>query len=179
MPKENAIITQESTEIVLRKATNIMNITNKILKNSKKELVANPDVMMINGLMWQKETVTENMTWDDAIEYAKNLRLGGYDDWRLPTKEELCEIVINCEGILLTDKILDENERGVIIDKNIENKSYQSCYKGKGFQSSTYWSSTITSKKENYSSIFQCYFELGAGFSSVNDSIGFVRCVRG
>ena len=36
MPKENALITQESTEVVLRKATNIMNITNKILKNSKK-----------------------------------------------------------------------------------------------------------------------------------------------
>ncbi len=53
MPKENALITQESTEVVLRKATNIMNVTNKILKNSKKSLVANPDVMMINGLMWQ------------------------------------------------------------------------------------------------------------------------------
>ncbi len=59
MKKQNTLITQESTEVVLRKATNIINRTNKILKNSKRELVANPDVMMINGLMWQKETVEE------------------------------------------------------------------------------------------------------------------------
>ncbi|MDQ7046626.1 MAG: DUF1566 domain-containing protein [Sulfurovum sp.] len=94
MKKQNTLITQESTEVVLRKATNIINRTNKILKNSKRELVTHPDVMMINGLMWQKETVEEKMNWNDAMEYAKNLRLGGYDDWRLPTIEEFEKLVI-------------------------------------------------------------------------------------
>ena len=28
------------------------------------------------------------MTWFDAVKYAKNLRIGGFDDWRLPTVEE-------------------------------------------------------------------------------------------
>jgi len=36
MKKQNTLITQESIEVVLRKATNIMNRTNKILKNSKR-----------------------------------------------------------------------------------------------------------------------------------------------
>lgn len=39
-------------------------------------------------LMWQRETAGP-MDWKDAISYCKNLRLGGYDDWRLPTIEEL------------------------------------------------------------------------------------------
>jgi formylglycine-generating enzyme required for sulfatase activity len=32
------------------------------------------------------------MTWDEAIQYAQNLRLGGFSDWRLPTRAELREL---------------------------------------------------------------------------------------
>jgi hypothetical protein len=32
-------------------------------------------------------------TWNEAIEYCKNLRLAGYDDWRLPTVKELLTLV--------------------------------------------------------------------------------------
>lgn len=63
-----------------------------------------------SGLMWQDEAYTpseieayrdnahnENigkvLTWEAALEYAKNLRLGGFDDWRLPTKEEFESIL--------------------------------------------------------------------------------------
>jgi len=99
MSNKNLITQEESTKQTLRKATDIINRTNKILKNSKKELVANPDVMIIDGKMWQKETVEEEMYWDKAMEYAKNLRLGGYDDWRLPTIEELKDVVRSCGGI--------------------------------------------------------------------------------
>ena len=31
-------------------------------------------------------------TWDGASRYAKNLRIGGFDDWRVPTREELIVI---------------------------------------------------------------------------------------
>jgi hypothetical protein len=31
----------------------------------------------------------ERMTWHQAGEYARKLRLGGYSDWRLPTRAEL------------------------------------------------------------------------------------------
>lgn len=30
----------------------------------------------------------DKMTYNEAVEYCKNLRLGGYSDWRLPTLEE-------------------------------------------------------------------------------------------
>jgi len=147
MKKENALITQESTEVVLRKATNIMSRTNKILKNSKKALATHPDVMMINGLMWQKETVEEEMNWDDAMEYAKNLRLGGYDDWRLPTIEELMEIVSSCgiEICFIGNECPVEGIEKMIKNKN--NKLYQSCYTAKGFLSTVIYISCT--KKDN------------------------------
>lgn len=59
------------------------------------------------GLMWQDEDYTDEeqqnfgvnkshgkvLDWYKAVEYANNLRLGGYDDWRLPTRDELLSIV--------------------------------------------------------------------------------------
>ena len=47
------------------------------------------------GLIWQDDiSVTKNKyDWEDAFTYAKNLRLGGFDDWRLPTIDELKSIV--------------------------------------------------------------------------------------
>lgn len=42
-------------------------------------------------LMWQDDDAASSnlKNWHDAFIYAKNLRLGGYSDWRLPTIEEL------------------------------------------------------------------------------------------
>jgi hypothetical protein len=44
------------------------------------------------GLMWTQNANimdTDGVSWDDAITYCNELRLGGYDDWRLPTPDEL------------------------------------------------------------------------------------------
>ncbi len=40
------------------------------------------------GLMWQIEKSKVISNWHQANEYAKKLQLGGFDDWRLPTREE-------------------------------------------------------------------------------------------
>lgn len=42
--------------------------------------------------MIQKGSAEVPMNWHDAMEYAKNLKLGGFTDWHIPTIEELGEI---------------------------------------------------------------------------------------
>jgi hypothetical protein len=37
------------------------------------------------GLMWMKNANNGRMTWDEAMSWAQNLLLAGYDDWRLPS----------------------------------------------------------------------------------------------
>ena len=43
------------------------------------------------GLQWAPDP-GQHMTWDQAMQYAQNLRLGGFSDWRLPTRAELREL---------------------------------------------------------------------------------------
>ncbi|MFA5117506.1 MAG: DUF1566 domain-containing protein [Candidatus Omnitrophota bacterium] len=40
------------------------------------------------GLMWKKDEGPE-MNWEEALKYCRELDLGGYSDWRLPTIREL------------------------------------------------------------------------------------------
>ena len=41
------------------------------------------------GLMWVSKDNGFPINWPDAVEYCKNLRVGGYADWRMPTLAEL------------------------------------------------------------------------------------------
>lgn len=44
-----------------------------------------------SGLAWQddEEVGTRKLPWKEASQYCKALRIAGYDDWTLPTSEEL------------------------------------------------------------------------------------------
>ena len=46
------------------------------------------------GLEWQQAIKTGDYTWEDAKNYCRNSIYAGYDDWRLPTPEELLTIVV-------------------------------------------------------------------------------------
>lgn len=45
------------------------------------------------GLMWDKSGSDGAMPYDQAKEYAENLTLAGYTDWRLPTVAELMSLI--------------------------------------------------------------------------------------
>jgi len=48
---------------------------------------------LTEGLMWQKETPTVKMTWEDALDYCENLNINCFTGWRLPTIQELLSLV--------------------------------------------------------------------------------------
>ncbi len=43
----------------------------------------------LNGLEWALTTSGEDLRWPDAVKHCEEFRLGGHDDWRLPTLAEL------------------------------------------------------------------------------------------
>jgi len=43
----------------------------------------------LTGLMWAKKSSDQEVNWRQAIKYCKALQLGGYNDWYLPTIDEL------------------------------------------------------------------------------------------
>ena len=45
------------------------------------------------GLMWQRDVSMARYTWDQALAYVHSLRLAGRSDWRLPTVQELVNII--------------------------------------------------------------------------------------
>ncbi len=44
------------------------------------------------GRMWQIEASAPFYSWEQARQYAETLALGGYTDWRLPSRGELFEL---------------------------------------------------------------------------------------
>ncbi len=127
------------------------------------------------GLMWQddedaksitKPWVTLSNSWnymyddtsgDTATTYCENLSLGGYYDWRLPTKYELLSLSYQKYEL-----------------SNVEEYSY-------------YWSSSevesyIIEESGNWAETFEyAYmvdFDYGVDYQDYKDIENFVRCVR-
>jgi hypothetical protein len=105
-------------------------------------------------LMWQKEDDNTQRELKSAITYCEGLSLGGYNDWRLPNKEELVSI----------------------IDKTRKNPAINTTY-FPNTNSSDYWSSTTL--EGITSSAWYVYFTNGYVNYGYKSRISYVRCVRG
>jgi len=96
--KEQEIkIAQEKAEAKQKKLAKLQE------EKKAKEKISQQYITKIGNLMWQDEPYTAEekqaygddknlgkvLTWQKAKEYCSSLALGGYSDWRLPTKDEL------------------------------------------------------------------------------------------
>ncbi len=108
----------------------------------------------VTGLTWQKQDDATARTWANAGVYCDASTLGGYSDWRLPSRMELVSIV----------------------DYGRYSPAINATY-FPGTSSSSYWSSTTTA----YSTSYAWYVDFDYGYSSnTNNAYSYyVRCVRG
>ena len=168
---KNQLSTRKSTALILGQSKSLLGVTKKLLEGKGSGLVKakREDISIIGDLMWEADS--RMMNWYEAMEYAKNLRLGGYDDWRLATKEELGDMVTACAVELA---VQDENGWNDIWDKNQKNQTYQACYEEKGFTSGFYWSSSDYADDEALYVVFHYGY---LGYDNKKFSY-YVRCVR-
>ena len=54
-------------------------------------------------LCWQHASMGLELTWKEAVDYCANLSLDGVQDWRLPTREELLDLLDECEEEVLQE----------------------------------------------------------------------------
>jgi hypothetical protein len=108
------------------------------------------------GLEWQYVYAGE-MSWSEAIEYAKSLSLNGKDDWRIPTVLEL-------------DTLLDR--------KTLFDKMRPDMRKDVPFRDTlSYWSSTTFADDTKNAWIMM--FDGAYVLSYYKRNTYNVRCVRG
>ncbi len=107
------------------------------------------------GLMWSRDEIVAKCTTHAKAEQAcKALRVGGFDDWRLPTRAELLTLV-------------DDTRHAPAIDIN----AFPSC------KSDWYWTSTIAAWSSDYAWIVT--FSYGYAYYYRRDyNYGLVRAVR-
>ncbi len=108
------------------------------------------------GLEWQYESPGE-MSWNDALEYAKSLSLNGKFDWRLPTAAEM-------------ETLLD---RSILYDKSRPTMRQELPFR----DTLSYWSSTTFAPNTHCAWIVM--FDGGYILSYPKSNTYCVRCVRG
>lgn len=52
----------------------------------------------VTGLVWEETENSGDVDWQGAIDYCAALDLGGYDDWRAPSRVEMTSIVDFSQG---------------------------------------------------------------------------------
>jgi len=121
-------------------------------KLDKYEIKSNrDDIVEIDGLMYQNCILTLNYTFDEAVDYSRRLKLGGYNDWRLPTVEELL--------ILATDIEIRSDYRKAYIREEFAKNIL-------GVYSPSFWTSEEKEEEIELSSFFGLKKEIFLSFTA-------------
>ncbi|MEX1377203.1 MAG: DUF1566 domain-containing protein [Eubacteriales bacterium] len=135
----------------------------------------------VTDLMWQ-QTMGEKMTYDEAIEYASNSNLGGYDDWRIPSIKEVFSL------IQYTGESGGETAKVLFIDTDFFDQQIGDTSIGEREIDAQTWSSThyVSTTMNGEATVFGVNFIDGRikGYpliqkNSNEDNKGYFRLVRG
>jgi len=113
----------------------------------------------ITGIQWQdskKFILTKSL--EEVKKKCKELKLGGFDDWRVPNKEEILSVVNYSKKIdpdIDIDKIDLDNKETNSYEWSVEERSYMTHFA---------W---FVYFKYGYSDLYYKYYS------------NFIRCVRG
>jgi hypothetical protein len=123
------------------------------------------------GLMWTARDNGKDVNWKKAMKYCRELRLGGYSDWRLATIGELGEIY---------DK--DANAPGLAGKHNDVPTMWH--VKGNLFLTGNQWSSSRLVDDRGHPSGYAARFDFNEGRVFNGDELWFhtfkrALCVRG
>ncbi|MCL4235813.1 MAG: DUF1566 domain-containing protein [Deltaproteobacteria bacterium] len=139
----------------------------------------------VTGLMWQ-QTPGDKMTWDEAANGADGFELAGYDDWRLPSIDELYSL-IDFAGATGTGSFEEVPDDAIpYIDTDVFDFEYGDTGAGERFIDAQYWSATkyVSTTMDGNETAFGVNFADGRikGYGLVGgagDMTEFVRYVRG
>lgn len=92
-PKVKAVLayklTAEEKRLAMDKSPSVLTVV-EIGRDGRFIAYNNGTVMDTkSGLIWAAEDNRSDINWDNAKSYCQNYRWGGYNDWRMPTQEEL------------------------------------------------------------------------------------------
>ena len=114
-------------------------------------------IVKIGSLMYQHQPFIRTYTWKEAKNYCQGLRLNRYDDWRLPNRVELQNLLI-------------------INGTQGQKKTYYSRkeFLPKNRDEGNFW--TSEEKNKNFSWIFNIHENMDVLFDKTNDF--YALCVR-
>jgi len=136
-------------------------------------------VITMGKLTYQNQLFTQQMTWQEAKEYAKNLRLGGFDDWRLPSLKELRALgnveLYNGEDNEPFWKEWYQNNKDYALSNPKGEKHFINEKLVKNMpQYSIFW----TSEAKDEDDVYLVAFHLGCNYADYDTSKHYVLCVR-
>lgn len=138
----------------------------------------------------KRHGLEERITFKEAEDYCKNMKEGGFNDWRLPTIDELRTLVINCPGLESSGECKISEEPACLspscydedVCKCFSNSNSSTAFLKFGHEKngSTYWSSSIVETDGNKSVWIMSYdsAEIREYETEKEETYVSARCVR-